>query len=134
MLRPMPHGAVPGAPEELPAVDDRLVAPETRFEIHDGRLEYVPPASEPRGTRHSKLAALLEAHAAAAYDVACEMLTRTSETSDIAPNVSVFPSARDPATGGRQLEELAFQVVGTQSLGKAGLKAEKLVNRGVRRV
>jgi hypothetical protein len=62
------------------------------------------------------------------------MLTRTSETSDIAPDVSVFPSARDPKTGGRQLEELAFEVVSTQSLSRAGAKAEKLATRGVRRV
>jgi Uma2 family endonuclease len=130
----MSHGSLFGVPEELPAVDDRLVAPGTRFEIHDGRLESVPPANEPHAARHAKVAALLEAHAAAACDVACEMLTRTSETSDIAPDVSVFPSARDPKTGGRQLEELAFEVVSTQSLSRAGAKAEKLATRGVRRV
>jgi len=62
------------------------------------------------------------------------MLTRVSRTSDVAPDVSVFPLARDPRTGGRQLEHLAFEVVSTESLGHAGRKAAKLVARGVRRV
>jgi hypothetical protein len=48
--------------------------------------------------------------------------------------VSVFPTAPDPQTGGRQLEQLAFEVVSTQSLADAGSKAEQLVRRGVRRV
>jgi hypothetical protein len=48
--------------------------------------------------------------------------------------VSVFPSARDEETGGRRLEELAFEVVSTERLNKAGAKAQKLSDRGVRRV
>jgi hypothetical protein len=62
------------------------------------------------------------------------MLTRTSEIDDIAPDVSVFPDARDPETGGRQLEQLGFEVVSSESLGCAGRKAAKLVARGARRV
>jgi hypothetical protein len=62
------------------------------------------------------------------------MLTRTSETNDFAPDVSVFPKERNPETGGRRLEELAFEVASTQSLSDAGHKAKKLVERGVRRV
>lgn len=119
---------------ELPAVDDRLVAPETRYEVRDGALVHVPPADEPHGTRHSKIAALVEIHSAPAFDVACDMLTRTSARDDIAPDVSVFPRARHPLTGRRQLEHLAFEVVSTQSLGDAGAKAASLVERGVRRV
>jgi hypothetical protein len=46
----------------------------------------------------------------------------------------VFPTARDPVTGRRQLEELAFEIASTESLGHAGRKAAKLVARGVRRV
>ena len=119
---------------ELPAIDERLVAAETRYEIVDGVLVHVSPAHEPHGSRHSKISALVEAHVGAAYDVASDMLTRTSETSDVAPDVSVFPYERDPETGGRQVEELAFEVVSTESLGHAGDKAAKLVGRGVRRV
>ena len=76
----------------------------------------------------------MEAHVAPEFDVASDMLTRTSETDDVAPDVSVFPYARDPATGGRQLEHPAFEIVSTETLGHAGQKAAKLVARGVRRV
>ncbi|HEU4730902.1 MAG TPA: Uma2 family endonuclease, partial [Kofleriaceae bacterium] len=128
----------PSGPSELagdlPGIDERLVEPETRYEMLEGRLVYVSPADAPHGTRHSKLAALLEVHAGLEYQVAADMLTRTSRTSDIAPDVSVFPSAPDPVTGKRQLQHLAFEVVSTQSLGYAGRKAAQLAGRGVRRV
>ena len=118
----------------LPPVDERLVMPETRYEIHDGRVMYVSPADEPHGSRHSKLSALLEAYVRDEYDVATDMLTRTSATSDVAPDASVFPRARDPETGRRQLEELAFEVLSTERLAEAQGKAAKLAERGVRRV
>lgn len=118
---------------ELPAVDDRLATPETRYEIDDGKLVYVSPADESHATSHSKINALLVAYAATEYSVAIDMLTRTSKTNDIAPDVSIFRRARDARTGGRQLEELALEVVSTQSLGDAGRKAAKLAGRGVRR-
>lgn len=119
---------------ELPPVDERLVVPETRHEIHDGELVHVPPADAPHATRHSKTSALVEAHVRSEFDVATDMLTRTSRTNDFAPDVSVYPFAPDPRTGGRQLEQLAFEVVSTESLSHAGDKAAKLVTRGVRRV
>jgi Uma2 family endonuclease len=115
-------------------VDERLVAPESRFEVEDGRVVYVPPSDEPHGSRHSKLSALLEAHVSEEYNVASDMLTRTSMVDDIAPDASVYPFARHPVSGGRQLEELAFEVVSTERLSHAGKKALKLVTRGVRRV
>jgi Uma2 family endonuclease len=117
-----------------PPVDERLVAPESRFEIWDGRVEYVAPADEPHATRHSKISALLEAHAGEGYEVASDMLTRTSEFDDVAPDASVFPSERDTKTGQRQLEELAFEVASTEALSHAGRKAQKLAKRGVRRI
>jgi Uma2 family endonuclease len=117
-----------------PAVDDRLVMPETRYEVIAGKVRYVPPSDEPHGSRHSKVSALLEAYAAHAYDVASAMLTRTSEKTDMAPDASVYPAARAADTGGRQLEELAFEVVSTESLGHAARKARALSARGVRRV
>jgi Uma2 family endonuclease len=112
----------------------RLVAPESRYEIDDGRVVYVSPSDEPHGSRHSKVSALLEACVAADWDVASDMLTRTSELGDIAPDASVFPRERDLETGGRQLEELAFEVASTESLSDAGRKAHKLATRGVRRI
>lgn len=68
------------------------------------------------------------------FDVASDMLTRLTETDDAAPDVSVFPVARDEATGGRQIEQLAFEVLSTEPLVDSGRKAAKLVARGVRRV
>jgi Uma2 family endonuclease len=119
---------------ELPEIDDRLAPPESRYEVLDGELVYVPPADGPHGTRHSIVSALVEAHAAADFRVASDMLTRTSKIDDVAPDVSVFPRAPHPVTGRRQLEQLAFEVVSTQSLSYAGRKASKLAGRGVRRV
>lgn len=108
--------------------------PETRFEIIDGKVQHVAPADEPHGTRHSKISALLEAYAAPGYDVASDMLTRTSARGDMAPDASVFPAARDPETGGRQLEEIAFEVVSTERLNHAAKKARALHTRGVRQI
>ena len=108
--------------------------PETRFEIIDGKVEHVPPADEAHGTRHSKISALLEAHVADGYEVASDMLTRTSVKGDMAPDASVFPVARDPKTGGRKLEEMAFEVCNTERLGHAAKKARALSARGVRRI
>lgn len=118
----------------LPDVDDRLVAPESRYEIENGRVVYVPPADEPHGSLHAHLAAVICAHRAEGYAVAVDMMTRTSRIDDIAPDLSVYPEARDPQTGGRRLEELAFEIASTESLGHAGSKAAKLIARGVRRV
>jgi len=116
------------------AVDERLVMPETRYEAIEGKIAYVCPSDEPHGTYHSRIAALLEAYVGAAYSVAVDMLTRTSAKNDMAPDASVFPAARDPRTGGRQLEELAFEVVSTETLSHAAKKARALADRGVRRV
>jgi hypothetical protein len=116
------------------AVDERLVMPETRFEVIDGGVIYVSPADQPHASRHSKLNALLEACVADDHDVACDMLTRTSEKNDMAPDASVYPCAPDPETGRRQLEVLAFEIVATESLAESGRKAARMCQRGVRRV
>ncbi len=130
----MPFTPTPRSISDLPEVDERLVAPETRYEVEDGRLVYVPPADEPHGASHGKLAALVDAHRADGYAIAVDMLTRTSRSDDIAPDVSVYPAARHPQTGRRQLEELAFEIASTESLAHAAGRAAKLVSRGVRRV
>lgn len=116
------------------AVDDRLVMPESRFEVVGGEVRYVSPAEQPHASLHSKLSALLEAYVAEGWDAASDMLTRTAEKEDFAPDGSVYPVAPDPETGGRQLEELAFEVVSTESIAHAGRKAAALRQRGVRRV
>jgi Uma2 family endonuclease len=123
-----------GAGSGLPDIDDRLVEPETPYEIYDGELVRVPPSDPPHAERQLQLGALIEAHTGVGFEAACELLTRTSRIDDIAPDVSVYPAARDPRTGRRQLEQLAFEVVSTQSLANAARKAAKLTGRGVRRV
>jgi hypothetical protein len=92
------------------------------------------PADRQHGTKQSQTDRVVGAHVAEGYEVAVDMLTRTSKTSDFAPDVSVFPSAPDPRTKGRQLEELAFEVASKQALKVPTDKARKLVARGVRRV
>jgi hypothetical protein len=119
---------------ELPEVDERLVSPGTRYEIEDGRLAYVPPAKEPQATCHARLCSLALAHRADGYAAAIYMLTRTSRIDDFAPHVSVYPTARNPRTGGRRLEELAFLIADADALTRAGRRAAKLASRGVRRV
>jgi Uma2 family endonuclease len=123
-----------GAGADLPDIDDRLVEPETGYEMYDGELVHVPPADPPHAERQVQLCALIEAHTGVEFEVGSDLLTRTSLVDDIAPDVSVYPAARDPRTGRRQLEQLAFEVVSTQSLGNAARKAAKLTGRGVRRV
>ena len=117
-----------------PDLDDRLVEPGTRFEMLDGELIQVSPADEPHGPLHNQIGALIELHAGLDFEIATDLLTRTSKVDDIAPDVSVYPRARHPLTGRRQLLQLAFEIVSTQTLSHAGRKATKLASRGVRRV
>ena len=117
-----------------PRIDDRLAPPETRIEYLDGKKILSMPADPPHATKHSQLAVVVGAHVAEGYTCAVDMLTRTSKTSDFAPDVSVFPSDTDLETKGRRLEELAFEVASKQALAVPTTKARKLVQRGVRRV
>lgn len=113
----------------VPHVDDRLVMPETRAEILNGRLIMSPPADPPHATAHFNLNFLLGSHVAPGYIGAADMLTRTSEKNDFAPDVSVFPEGEP-----RKLEELAFEVTSEQALKVPTEKARELARRGVRRV
>ena len=125
---------VADAGDDLPDLDDRLVEPESRYEMLDGELVYVPPADSPHGDLHAQLCALIEIHARPGFRVSCDLLTRTSRIDDIAPDVSIYPAGPDPTTGRRQLQTLVFEVVSTQSLRNAARKAAKFAARGVRRV
>lgn len=121
--------------EELPDIDDRLALPDAGYEIIDGVVRFVPPALEPHAELHLSISVLIGTHVHRDFKVAVDMLTRTSKIDDIAPDVSVYPRARNPETGGRLLEHLAFEIVSEkQPMSVATLKAAKLVGRGVRRV
>lgn len=124
----------PGAEEALPAVDERIVASEGRFEVFDGQAIECAPADEPHGRAHSNVDFVLRAHARPSYAVAVDMLTRANRFSDVAPDISVFPEARDPATGGRQIEHLVVEVRDSQPLSDVTRKARLLHQRGVHRI
>jgi hypothetical protein len=124
----------PGHGSVLPAVDDRLIAPESHAQIIDGAVVRTMGANPPHATRHFAVAHVFAGALAPGYEGAVDMLTRTDEDNDLAPDVSIFPEGTDPTTGGRLLEEIAFEVLDTERLAHATGKAEKLIARGVRRV
>jgi hypothetical protein len=124
----------PAAERPLPPVDERLVAPDTIYEIVEGRVFEVMGSYEPHAAANSLLAYVLGAAVRPGFRCAVDMLTRVGALSDFAPDVSVFPEARDEQTGGRQLEHMAFEVRDSQALSDVTRKAELLAARGVRRV
>jgi hypothetical protein len=65
--------------------------------------------------------------------MAVDMLTRADDDTDASPDVSIFPSALDPSTGGRQFEEIAFEALDTERLARTTGKVETFAARGVRR-
>src|SRR5580700_11639282 len=83
----------PARSEPLPVINDRPAPPETRIEVLDGKKIVTMPADPEHATKHIEVAAVVKAHVAKGYTAAVDMLTRTSKTSDFAPDVSVFPSA-----------------------------------------
>jgi len=115
-------------------VDERIVAPESRAEIIEGRLVFSPPAEEKHAVPHADLAYVLRAHVRAGFNVAVDMLTRSGLENDFAPDASVYEAERDTETGGRRLEQLAFEIVNEQALATQTTKARALTARGVRRV
>ncbi len=119
----------------MPLVDDHLVEPEiTRDEMVRGQRIYAAPAKEPHAERHFELDYVIRSLVADGYVGASDLLTRVGPDSDFATDTSVRRAGLDPATGRRYLEELAFEVVSTQSLREITIRAEDLTKRGVRRL
>jgi hypothetical protein len=139
LLAPASTGAggaalrLPGS-EQVPRVDERLVQPETREEIVRGRRVVALPANPAHGDRHCRLDYVITAHVKEGYISSTDLLTRTSINSDFATDTCVRRAGIDPRTGARYLEELAFEIVNTQSLRDMTERAEELTARGVRRV
>ena len=118
-----------------PAVDDHLVAPEvTRDEIIAGRKVVAFPAEAPHGDKQVDLDTLLRLHVAPGYVASADLITRFAADSDFASDTCVRREGVDPATGRRHLEEIAFEVVSTQSERNAAEKAQVMYRRGVRRI
>lgn len=126
---------LPGRGGPFPDVDDHLVVPEvTRDEIIGGRRVVAHPAQPPHATQQSKLDYVLQAHVASGYTAAADLLTRHEEDSDFASDACVFKEGVDPETGGRHLEEIAFEVVSEQTERNVREKAPRMYRRGVRRI
>ncbi|HEV2856103.1 MAG TPA: hypothetical protein VHC97_25165 [Thermoanaerobaculia bacterium] len=130
-----------GAPLRLPGrgawpgLDDRLVEPVvTRDEMIGGVRVVASPAHPPHGDQHTDLDYLLRAHAAPGYRASTDLLTRHDEDSDFASDTCLRKEGRDPETGGRYLEEIAFEVVSEQNQGYVTEKARRMHRRGVRRI
>ncbi|HBL27603.1 MAG TPA: hypothetical protein DD490_12265 [Acidobacteria bacterium] len=125
----------PGRGNAFPRVDDHLVAPEvTRDEIIKGRRVVALPAEAPHGDQHHRLDYVTAAHVAPGYEGSTDLITRVGPKSDFASDACIRKAGIDPATGSRYLEEIAFEVVSTQSEKDAADKAEEMLARGVRRV
>jgi hypothetical protein len=119
----------------FPSVDDHLVMPEvTRDEIIAGRRVVAHPALPPHANQQTELGYVVRGKVASGYQVSSDLLTRVGEKSDFASDVCVYRKGIDPATGGRYLEEIAFEVVSTQSEGDVTEKAVEMSRCGVRRI
>ncbi|TKC99130.1 hypothetical protein [Polyangium fumosum] len=122
-------------PRKLPPVDQHVVAPETtRDEMIRGRKIIAQPALEPHGDAHANLGAVIRLHVREGYRASIDLLTRVSERSNFATDLSIRRDGTDPATGRRHLEEVSFEIVNEQAPGVVREKAEDLIERGVRRV
>jgi hypothetical protein len=115
-------------------VDERLVAPEAHAQVIDGVVIETMGANEPHATEHTEVTHVLRGCLAPGYRAAVDMLTRTDRRNDAAPDVSVVAVERDPETGGRRVEEIAVEVVDTETVDHVTGKAKRLARRGVRRV
>ncbi len=122
--------------DELPPpyVDERLVAPETRQELVVGRQLHVLPANAEHGDRHTELDRVIGNSTPSGYTASTDLLTRAGRGSDFATDTCIRRSGIDPRTGSRYLEEVAFEVVNTQSLADMIERARQLTACGVRRL
>jgi hypothetical protein len=114
--------------------DDHLVEPGTRYEMFEGERVYVSPARPGHGDIHNQLDMVIRHHVAPGYKASSDLLTRRSEDSDFATDVSVRRKGRNPATGHRYLEELSFEIFFQESREYARARARKVMASGVRRV
>jgi len=117
-----------------PHVDEHIVTPETtRDEMIRGEKFVALPALAPHADQHMLTDFVLIPHLREGYVGSTDLLTRVSEGSDFATDASVRKEGIDPATGGRYLEELSFEIVKEQNARVVSMKAAELIGRGVRR-
>ena len=92
------------------------------------------PRSRRTATSTSASTSSSAATCSAGYVGSTDLLTHVLHGSDFASDTCIRRGGDDPATGGRYLEELAFEVVHEQPLKKVTERAEDWSRRGVRRV
>jgi hypothetical protein len=117
-----------------PAVNDRVVEPETGTEMIRGQIRKVLPAEPPHADEQCRIASVIATNVAPGYAASTELLTRVDEEADFATDACIRKLGRDPATGARHVEELSFEVKHTQSSAEITQRARQLIRRGVRRV
>lgn len=118
---------------ELPHVDERLARPGVWEEVRDGVVYELTPADEKHGDAHHHVASVVGAIVRDEYKVSIDRLTRTGKRTDFAPDVSIYPREKT-ADGHSKMAEIAIEVADSQSRADVRWKAEKLVERGCRRV
>lgn len=119
--------------EPLPHVDERLARPGVWEEVRDGVVYQLTPADEKHGDAHHHVAAVVGAVVRDEYKVSIDRLTRTSKTTDFAPDVTICPREKTP-DGHSKIAEVAIEIADSQSRSDVRWKAEKLIERGCRRV
>ncbi len=124
----------PAAQLPPPYLDERLVTPETREERVRGRRLYVLPANPEHGDRHTELDRVIGNYTPEDYIASTDLLTRAGPGSDFATDTCIRRAGIDPRTGSRYLEEVAFEVVNTQTVANMVERARMLTECGVRRV
>jgi hypothetical protein len=131
-------GARPPTGRKRYAPDDRLARPDVgRFgeEVVNGERRLCMGAAAEHADPQNRLNVLVGVCLAKGYVASTELLTRVEKGSDFATDVCVRRSGVDPATGGRYLEEISFEVANTQT--REDLENErvpKLLACGVRRI
>jgi len=123
------------APTNFPRVDDHVVQPEVTREIMiRGERLIAQPAKAEHADAHAQLDFVLLPHVKDKLISSSDLLTHVTHGSDFATDASIRKEGTDPATGGRYLEELSFEIINEQSDAKARAKVEDLAFRGVRRI
>jgi hypothetical protein len=126
----MPRADAPAQP----AVNDRVVEPETGTEMIRGEIRKALPALPPHADEQCRIASVIGINVVPGYAASTELLTRVDDDSDFATDACIRKVGIDPGTGSRYLEEISFEVKYRQSNADMMARARQLIGRGVRRV
>jgi hypothetical protein len=123
-----------GPSSSRPQVSDYAVEPESGEEMFDGQVREALPAGPLHSRQHSKVDFVLNGCVAQGYGVDTDLLTRQAAAYNFASDICIRKDGTDPATGDRYLEELAFEIKSTQTIGALEQRARVMAERGVRRI